>query len=143
VGSGLLQSHLFDNYRSRLYSRNNCLLNEAAFAFALRVTRSCQPDSITCHSGGFIASGAISHDKQPIVLLPRGLRCYGDEGFGEVQTPLHVPSSIVPPRIGDPIFFRPSKAGEIAERFHQYLLVQGNRIVSRARTYRGDGHTFY
>jgi D-serine deaminase-like pyridoxal phosphate-dependent protein len=66
------------------------------------------------------------------------------EAFGEVQTPLIVPADLrgrLQP--GDPVFFRPAKAGEIAERFNEYLLKQGGRIVGRAQTYRGLGHCFY
>ena len=44
---------------------------------------------------------------------------------------------------GDPVFFRPAKAGEIAERFKEYLLVQDGRITGRAKTYRGLGYCFH
>jgi len=136
AGSGFLQSHLFDYYASNA--------NQPAFCFALQVTRSSQPDHVTCQSGGFIASGPADPDKAPIPFLPEGLKPTKGEGFGEVQTPL-----IVPPDLrgrlepGDPVFFRPAKAGEIAERFNEYLLKQGDRIVGRAKTYRGLGHCFY
>ncbi len=66
------------------------------------------------------------------------------EAFGEVQTPLLVPPALrgrLQP--GDPVFFRPAKAGEIAERFNEYLLKRGTEIVGRAKTYRGLGHCFY
>lgn len=136
AGSGFLQSHLFDYYASNE--------NQPAFCFALQVTRSSQPDHVTCQSGGFIASGPAGPDKAPVVFLPRGLKPTGGEAYGEVQTPL-----IVPPELrgrlqpGDPIFFRPAKAGEIAERFNEYLLKRGNQIVGRAKTYRGLGYCFY
>lgn len=136
AGSGFLQSHLFDYYASNE--------NEPAFCFALQVTRSSQADHVTCQSGGFIASGPPGADKSPVPFLPGGLEPTAGEGFGEVQTPL-----VVPPELrgrlqpGDPVFFRPAKAGEIAERFNEYLLKSGNRIVGRAKTYRGLGHCFY
>lgn len=136
AGSGFLQSHLFDYYASNE--------NQPAFCFALQVTRSSQPDHVTCQSGGFIASGPTGPDKAPVPFLPAGLRATGGEGFGEVQTPL-----VVPPHLrgklkpGDPVFFRPAKAGEIAEHFSEYLLVRGDRIESRAKTYRGLGHCFH
>jgi D-serine deaminase-like pyridoxal phosphate-dependent protein len=44
---------------------------------------------------------------------------------------------------GDPVLFRHAKAGELAERFNEYLLVEGDRIVSRAATYRGLGLCFF
>ena len=89
------------------------------------MTRSSQPDHVTCQSGGFIASGPTEADKAPVPFLPEGLKPTRGEGFGEVQTPLLVPPALrgkLQP--GDPVFFRPAKAGEIAERFQEYLLVQ-------------------
>jgi D-serine deaminase-like pyridoxal phosphate-dependent protein len=56
-----------------------------------------------------------------------------------VQTPVAVPHDIA---LGDPIFFRPAKAGELAEHVAEYLLVRGDRVVGRAPTYRGLGHVF-
>ncbi len=136
AGSGFLQSHLFDYYASNQ--------NQPAMCFALQVTRIPQADRITCHSGGFIASGSSDPDKAPVPFLPAGLRPDKMEGFGEVQTPLLVPHALrgklVP---GDPIFFRPAKAGEIAERFNDYLLIEHGEKVGRARTYRGFGCCFY
>jgi D-serine deaminase-like pyridoxal phosphate-dependent protein len=61
------------------------------------------------------------------------------EGAGEVQTPLEVPVDVP---LGAPIFFRPAKSGELAERFNEYLLVRGDAIVERAPTYRGLGRAF-
>lgn len=136
AGSGFLQSHLFDYYASNR--------NQPAMCFALQVTRIPQPDRITCQSGGFIASGASDADKAPVPFLPAGLKADKMEGFGEVQTPLVVPDKwrgVLNP--GDPIFFRPAKAGEIAERFNDYLLIEGGVITGRAKTYRGMGFCFY
>ena len=134
AGSGFLQSHLFDYYRANQ--------NQPAFCFALQVTRIPQPGIVTCQSGGFIASGEVGPDKQPVPFLPEGLKATKNEGFGEVQTPLHLPTG-TDLQPGDPVFFRPSKAGEIAERFSRYLLKRGDQIVDRAQTYRGQGKTFY
>jgi D-serine deaminase-like pyridoxal phosphate-dependent protein len=60
---------------------------------------------------------------------------------GEVQTPLEG-SGAAGVALGDPIVFRPSKAGEPLERFNEVLLVSGNKIVDRVRTYRGLGWCF-
>ncbi len=136
AGSGFLQSHLFDYYASNE--------NQPAMCFALQVTRVPQEDRITCQSGGFIASGPSDADKAPVPFLPAGLKPEKTEGFGEVQTPLLVPPAlrgVLGP--GDPIFFRPAKAGEIAERFNEYLLIENGEVTGRARTYRGLGHCFY
>jgi D-serine deaminase-like pyridoxal phosphate-dependent protein len=136
AGSGFLQSHLFDYYATNE--------NVPAYCFALQATRSSQPDHVTCQGGGFIASGPTEADKAPVPFLPPGIRPTKAEGFGEVQTPL-----VVPPewrgrlRPGDPVFFRPAKAGELAERFEEYLLKRGNEIVGRAKTYRGLGGCFH
>jgi D-serine deaminase-like pyridoxal phosphate-dependent protein len=136
AGSGFLQSHLFDYYASNE--------NAPAYCFALQVTRSSQPDHVTCQGGGFIASGPTDADKAPVPFLPPGLKPTKAEGFGEVQTPLAVPTEwrgrLHP---GDPVFFRPAKAGELAERFNEYLLKRGDRIVGRAKTYRGLGRCFH
>jgi len=63
------------------------------------------------------------------------------EGAGEVQTPLRVPPG-VDLDLGDPVFFRHAKAGELAEHFSHYDLFRGDRVVERVPTYRGMGHAF-
>ncbi|KJE96607.1 hypothetical protein CAOG_06907 [Capsaspora owczarzaki ATCC 30864] len=138
IGSGILQSRLFDYYRA-----NECI---PAFAFALFVTRKPDARSVTCQSGGFIASGATSSDKQPTPFLPAGYSTYAHEGFGEVQTPLVSCSREArqtPLALGDPVFFRPAKAGELAEHFREYHLKRGNRALGSVRTYRGHEQKFF
>lgn len=133
AGSGFLDSHLFDGY-------DGLALAPAAF-FALQITRRPAPGYVTCQGGGFVASGAAGRDRLPIPWLPAGLALTPLEGAGEVQTPV-----VVPPGtrldIGDPIFFRHAKAGELAEHFRSYALVRGGRIEARAVTYRGAGECF-
>jgi D-serine deaminase-like pyridoxal phosphate-dependent protein len=136
AGSGFLQSHLFD-----YYADNTSI---PAFAFALPIARIPEPGIITCHSGGFIGSGETSLDKNPLPFLPQGLRAIKTEGFGEVQTPLARPAHLWNQmQIGDPIFFRPAKSGEIAERFSHYLLVKEDQIIDTVPTYRGCGKCFF
>lgn len=136
VGSGLLQSHLFDYYAGQT--------REPALCFALPVTRCPQADRVTCHSGGFIASGTPGADRSPLPIFPAGLRVDPREGFGEVQTPLIVPSELRGRiQIGDPVFFRPAKAGEIAERFATYCLMKAGQIIDQVPTYRGLGQCFF
>jgi D-serine deaminase-like pyridoxal phosphate-dependent protein len=136
AGSGFLQSHLFDYYVSNR--------NQAAFAFALQVTRFPEKGMLTCQSGGFIASGEPGADKAPVVFRPSGLTPRPIEGFGEVQTPLQMEAHLEGQlALGDPVFFRPAKAGEVAERFNEYILKRGDQIVGRAQTYRGLGQTFF
>jgi D-serine deaminase-like pyridoxal phosphate-dependent protein len=131
AGSGFLCSHLFDYYP-------HLHLSPAAY-FALQVVRKPSRDIATCHGGGYVASGEAGRDRLPIPALPVGLSLIGLEGAGEVQTPLRGARSI---SIGDPIFFRHAKAGELAEHFNEYLLVRGDRVVERAPTYRGEGYAF-
>jgi D-serine deaminase-like pyridoxal phosphate-dependent protein len=133
AGSGFLDSHLFDGYRG--------LRLEPAIWFALQVVRRPSPGIVTCHGGGYVASGAAGADRLPRPALPPGLALLGLEGAGEVQTPLEGEGT-ARLALGDPVFFRHAKAGELAEHFDEYLLVRGDRIEERAKTYRGLGHCF-
>jgi len=133
VGSGYLASHLFDGCR-------DLALRPAAY-FALQVVRRPADGIVTCHGGGWVASGAAGADRLPVPALPEGLTLLAREGAGEVQTPLRLPPGTTLP-LGAPVFFRHAKAGELAEHFDEYLLVRGDRIEGRARTYRGDGRAF-
>jgi D-serine deaminase-like pyridoxal phosphate-dependent protein len=133
AGSGFLCSHLFDYYR-------DLALAPAAY-FALQVVRRPSPTMVTCHGGGLVASGQAGADRLPVVALPEGCRLLPLEGAGEVQTPV-VLSNGTEIALGDPIFFRHAKAGELAEHFSEYLLVRGDRVEGRAPTYRGLGECF-
>jgi D-serine deaminase-like pyridoxal phosphate-dependent protein len=134
AGSGFLDSHLFDHYEG-------LALEPAAF-FALQVTRAPAPDLVTCQGGGLVASGPAGPDRLPIPFLPGGLSLTSLEGAGEVQTPLHV-APYTDLSLGDPVFFRHAKAGELATFFAEYLLVRGASIETRAPTYRGEGKCFH
>ncbi|RLB57289.1 MAG: amino acid deaminase/aldolase [Deltaproteobacteria bacterium] len=133
AGSGFFSPALFDSYRD--------FHHQPAVAFALPVTRRPAPGIVTCHGGGYIASGATGDDKQPQPYLPRGAELLPLEGAGEVQTPVKLPTGTTV-AIGDPIFFRHAKAGELCERFATLALVEGDSIVEEVPTYRGDGKTF-
>lgn len=133
VGSGFLCSHLFDRYRD--------VRPEPAAFFALRIVRRAAAGIYTCAGGGYVASGPASPDRLPAPWFPEGLALAPLEGAGEVQTPL-VALSNQHVALGDTVFFRHAKAGELAEHFAEYLLVRGERIEGRARTYRGHGQVF-
>ena len=45
-------------------------------------------------------------------------------------------------RVGDRVWFRHAKAGELCERFDVVHLVRGEQIVDTVPTYRGEGKTF-
>lgn len=133
AGSGFLCSHLFDYYAH--------LTLQPAISFALQVVRISDPGFVTCHGGGYIASGQAGADRLPVPYLPPGLKLTAFEGAGEVQTPLRLPKGVTL-RPGDPVFFRHAKAGELAEHFNEYLLGRGDKIEARAPTYRGIGKCF-
>lgn len=131
AGSGFVAPHLFDGY-------DDLRLTPALY-FALQVVRRPAGGMIACLGGGYAASGASGPDRLPIPALPAGLSLLGREGAGEVQTPLTGRDDVA---LGDPVFFRHAKAGELAEHFAEYLFVRGDRVVGRARTYRGMGECF-
>ncbi|MGZ3428320.1 MAG: amino acid deaminase/aldolase, partial [Polyangia bacterium] len=133
VGSGFLVGHLFDHYAG--------LALAPALFFALQATRRPTAGIVTCHGGGWVASGPAGRDRLPEVVFPAGSHLLPLEGAGEVQTPVALPSG-AKVALGDPLFFRPAKSGELAEHFDEYLLVRGDRIEARARTYRGLGRRF-
>ena len=66
-------------------------------------------------------------------VLPPGLRLDRQEGAGEVQTPLRGPAA-AGLRVGDRVWFRHAKAGELCERFGELHLVRG----ARAGRHRAD-----
>ena len=77
----------------------------------------------------------------PRPALPAGLSLTVREGAGEVQTPL-MGAATSKLDVGDPVFMRHAKAGELAEHFNEYLLVRGDQIEDRVRTYRGMGFAY-
>src|SRR6185295_503676 len=90
---------------------------EPACYFALQAVRTPVAGMITCHGGGFIASGEAGKDRLPVPALPEGSKLLGVEGAGEVQTPIVLPRGVAV-KPGDAIFFRHAKAGELAEHFN-------------------------
>ena len=134
VGSAFVCSHLFDYYAS--------LDVEPALFFALEACRTSDPGYVTCLGGGYVASGATSVDKLPRPWLPAGLELVPTEGAGEVQTPLVLPDDAPTIALGDPVIFRHAKAGELAERFQEYLMLRASTVTTREPTYRGQGYCF-
>lgn len=133
AGSGFYAPALFDAYRS-------LDLTPAAF-FCLPVVRRPKGSIATVLGGGYIASGPPGDDRLPDPYLPGGLRFDGQEAAGEVQTPL-LGAPTYQLRVGDRIYFRHAKAGELCERFDSLYLVEGERIIDEVPTYRGEGLTF-
>ena len=133
AGSGLLAGHLFDLYR-------HFSLAPAA-AFALDVVRRPTPDIVTVLGGGWIASGPPVASRQPLPVWPEGLRTLAREGAGEVQTPLQGDAARRL-SIGDRVWWRHAKSGELAERVDTYHLTAGDQLVGESPTYRGEGKSF-
>jgi len=133
AGSGLFGPHLFDTYRA--------FTPAPAAAFALPVVRRPAPDIVTLLGGGWIASGPPGPDRLPQVVWPEGLRMLSTEAAGEVQTPLRGPAARGL-RVGDPVWLRHTKAGELAEHLDAYAVVDGDRVTGEVPTYRGEGRVF-
>jgi D-serine deaminase-like pyridoxal phosphate-dependent protein len=91
--------------------------------------------------GGYPASGAAGGDRLPRPALPPGLRLDRQEGAGEVQTPVRGDAARSL-RVGDRVWFRHAKAGELCERFDSVHLVRGREVVATVPTYRGEGKAF-
>ncbi len=133
AGSGFFTPQLFDGYRGTR-------LRPAAY-FASPVVRKPAPDIVVTFSGGYIASGPPSRSRVPVPVHPAGLSLLGQEGAGEVQTPLKGKAAR-DLDVGDVVWFRHGKAGEMCERFDEVLLVREGCVVERVPTYRGEGENF-
>lgn len=133
AGSGLFGPALFDRYDD--------FSPEPAALVALPVTRRPARRIATCAGGGYVASGAPGRDRLPVPTLPAGLHLLRAEGAGEVQTPVGGRAA-ERLRIGDRVWFRHAKAGELCERFDELHLVDGDRVVDVVPTYRGEGRCF-
>jgi D-serine deaminase-like pyridoxal phosphate-dependent protein len=133
AGSGFYAPALFDNYRS-------LQLEPAAF-FCLPVVRRPVGGVATVLGGGYLASGTGSADRLPEPYLPGGLRFDRQEGAGEVQTPL-LGAAAYRLRVGDRVYLRHAKAGELCERFDSLHLVEGEAVIDEVPTYRGEGKAF-
>lgn len=130
AGSGLFSPGLFDGYTHFRHT-------PAAY-FVTPVVRRPGPGWVTVFKGGYIASGVVGPDRAPTIAWPPGLEYSGLEGAGEVQTPLTGPGT-EDLRIGDLVWFRHAKAGELAEHFNEFLVVSESTIVETWSTYRGEG----
>jgi len=133
AGSGLYGPTLFDAYRA--------FTPRPAAMFALPLVRRPGRGVVTALGGGYLASGPADAARLPQVHLPAGLQLDGQEGAGEVQTPLlgHPADGLA---LGGRVYLRHAKAGELCERFNSLYLIEGETIVDEAPTYRGEGRCF-
>ena len=133
AGSGLYHPTLFDAYTG--------FTGRPAAMFALPVVRRPGPGVVTALGGGYLASGPGNPSRVPSPYLPAGLTLDKQEGAGEVQTPL-LGEAADQLRIGDRVWMRHTKAGELCERFNELHLVEHDTVVATVPTYRGEGQNF-
>ena len=133
AGSGLFGPTLFDGY-SRFTPAH-------AVGFAVPVVRRPAPGLVTVLGGGWIASGPSGPDRSPVPVYPAGLSLIGTEGAGEVQTPLRG-AAADQLRIGNKVWFRHAKSGEICEHVNALETFDGGKLAGGALTYRGEGKAF-
>jgi D-serine deaminase-like pyridoxal phosphate-dependent protein len=133
AGSGLLVPTLFDHYRS--------FRPRPASYFGLPVTRKPTPELATVQGGGLIASGPAGPDRLPTPWAPAGLELIGLEGAGEVQTPL-TGAAAAQLEIGDLVWFRHAKSGEVFEHASTVHLLAGDEFADSVPSYRGCGQAF-
>jgi D-serine deaminase-like pyridoxal phosphate-dependent protein len=134
AGSGLVGPTLFDAYRK--------FQPQPALLYALPVVRRPGPRVATLFSGGYVASGTGTPDRLPAPFRPAGLRLSRVEGAGEVQTPVFgVAAGAL--KLGDRVWMRHAKAGELAERFGEYHVIEPDATTTHGTpTYRGEGQCF-
>ncbi len=77
----------------------------------------------------------------PIPTYPQALSLIKTEGAGEVQTPLHGAGADAL-QIGDRVWFRHAKAGELAEHVAALQLVAADGSTQEVPTYRGEDKHF-
>jgi D-serine deaminase-like pyridoxal phosphate-dependent protein len=133
AGSGFYAPMLFQYYRT--------LALAPAAGYVLPVSRKPAPGIATALGGGYVASGSARADRQPVPAYPAGLRLDPLEGAGEAQTPLLGPAA-AQLGVGDRVYLRHAKAGELCERFNTLYLIEGERVVEEVPTYRGEGKCF-
>jgi D-serine deaminase-like pyridoxal phosphate-dependent protein len=136
AGSGLVGPTLFDAYRK--------FRPRPALLYALPVVRRPGPGVVTLYSGGYVASGTGTPDRLPAPYGPDGLRLTRTEGAGEVQTPV-LGDAADQLRLGDRVWMRHAKGGELAERFTHYHVIEsgvGRETARPVPTYRGEGQCF-
>ncbi|UOE45705.1 alanine racemase [Agromyces larvae] len=133
AGSGILGGHLFDGYAH--------FTPAPAAAFALDAVRAPSPEHRTVLGGGWIASGPPAPDRLPLVAWPPDLEYQPREAAGEVQTPLSG-RGIHRLRVGDRVWLRHTKSGELSEHLNTFAVVDGDRVVDEIPTYRGEGKAF-
>ncbi len=132
AGSGLYAPTLFDAYDD--------FAPRPAMTYALPVVRRPAKGIVTAYSGGYVASGEPGWTRVPSPI-GTALKLIRSEAAGEVQTPLRgrAADGLA---LGDRVWMRGAKAGELLERFDHVHLVQQGRLVETVPSYRGEGQNF-
>jgi len=133
AGSGLFGPLLFDGYEH--------FRPAPAASFAMSVERRPNAETATVLGGGWIASGPPGDHRLPRPVWPEGLTYVAREAAGEVQTPVQG-AAARELRVGDRVWFRHVKAGELSEHLNEFQLVEGGNVVDTIPTYRGEGKAF-
>jgi D-serine deaminase-like pyridoxal phosphate-dependent protein len=133
AGSGFFGGHLFDNYTG--------FRPAPAAAFALSVVRKPTAATATLLGGGWIASGPPGADRSPRLVWPEGLNLVSREAAGEVQSPV-TGAAAKNLRVGDRVWLRHTKSGELSEHLNEFALVHDGRVIDMLPTYRGEGKAF-
>ncbi|TDO46296.1 D-serine deaminase-like pyridoxal phosphate-dependent protein [Kribbella sp. VKM Ac-2527] len=143
AGSGLYGPTLFDKY--------DIFQPEHAVAYALGVVRRPTARIATTFGGGYVASGPAKKSRLPLPSWPLGLKLLGTEGAGEVQTPVQGENARGL-KIGDRVWMRYAKAGEMLERFDRLYAIDGDlgggvgkvsgTELTELLSYRGEGKNF-
>lgn len=133
AGSGIFGGHLFDGYQH--------FTPAPAAAWALDVVRRPSREHATILGGGWIASGPPAPDRLPQIVWPEGLVMEAREMAGEVQTPVSGPAARGM-KVGDRVWLRHTKSGELAEHLNEFALVDAGEVVDTIPTYRGEGKAF-
>ncbi|GGL32775.1 alanine racemase [Phycicoccus endophyticus] len=131
AGSGLYAPTLFDGYDD--------FTPRPAMAYAVPVVRRPARGIVTTFAGGYVASGQPGWSRVPRPVRP-GWSLVRSEAAGEVQTP--VSGDVDGLALGDRVWLRGAKAGELLERFDRLHLVRGEELVASVPTYRGEGRNF-
>jgi D-serine deaminase-like pyridoxal phosphate-dependent protein len=133
AGSGILGPALFDHYTE--------FAPTPAAYFVAPVVRRPGRHLVTVAGGGWIASGPPGRDRLPVPTDPPGLHYLPTEAAGEVQTPLkgRAAESLA---IGDRVWFRHAKSGEVCEHLNAMHVVDGGAVRRTLPTYRGEGKVF-
>ena len=132
AGSGLYGPTLFDRYDG--------FTPRPAMAFAVPVVRRPAPGIVTAYGGGYVASGEPGWSRVPSPARS-AWSLLRTEAVGEVQTPVRGPD-VDRLRLGDRVWLRGAKAGELLERFDSVHVVRGSAPVAEVATYRGEGRNF-